>query len=132
MNNQYGAAMKHKLPIGGFEWVDIVIESDDVGHHLEVDLSYPKELHDEHESLPLAPEATYFEDVSVYQTKVMLDNDIKPVKLRSNKLISHFHKRERYVVEYDTLNYYVSKGLVVDKIHRILKYKVKNLDGIVY
>lgn len=56
----------------------------------------------------------------------MLTNDIKPAILRSNKLISHFNKRERYVVEYDTFKYYISKGLVVGDVHRILRYKVKD------
>ena len=47
------------LPYGGFKWIDPQgfnlsdVRSDfDIGHILEVDLSYPKELHDAHNEYP--------------------------------------------------------------------------------
>jgi len=65
-NNLYGCAMSQALPTGGFRWVDdcdrlqgtiTELPADGLeGYILEVDLEYPQELHDEHNSYPLAPE----------------------------------------------------------------------------
>ena len=63
-NNLYGWAMSKALPIKGFEWMveDELQEwknfANNVGHGciLVVDLECPKELHDEHNEYPLAPE----------------------------------------------------------------------------
>ena len=63
-NNLYGWAMKQLLPLGGFQWAnpeldEVLATPDDgpEGHILEVDLDYPKQLHDVHSDYPLAPEA---------------------------------------------------------------------------
>jgi hypothetical protein len=61
-NNLYGWAMNKYLPYGGFRWsntdIDVlnIPDSSSKGYILEVDLSYPKELHDLHSDLPMAPE----------------------------------------------------------------------------
>ena len=55
-NNLYGHAMNRPLPYKDFKWIDSISidtimnydESSDVGYTLEVDLHYPKELHDLH------------------------------------------------------------------------------------
>jgi len=63
-NNLYGWAMSNALPKGGFTWErvmptekQILNKKEDVkrGWILEVDLEYPAELHEEHNSYPLAP-----------------------------------------------------------------------------
>jgi hypothetical protein len=64
-NNLYGWAMNQTLPIGRFKWAsglqisDVLATPDDAleGYVLEVDLEYPKHLHDSHRDYPLAPEA---------------------------------------------------------------------------
>ncbi|KFM64150.1 hypothetical protein X975_22120, partial [Stegodyphus mimosarum] len=59
-NNLYGWAMSQYLPYGEFKWVkeyDLNCPDNfEKGHILNVDLEYPKELHDYHSDLPLAPE----------------------------------------------------------------------------
>ena len=64
-NNLYGLAMSMKLPIGELKWIKKILnekmimdwkENDDYAYILEVDLEYPKEIHDEHSDYPLAPE----------------------------------------------------------------------------
>ena len=73
-SNLYGWAMSKPLPYGNFKWVypDTVFYLDDkknilvgdtlipkkkgIGHIYEVDLEYPKELHDLHNDYPCAPE----------------------------------------------------------------------------
>jgi len=53
--------MSKYLPCGGFKWgdtnIDVLNIPDDSpkGYILEVDLSYPKALHDMHSDLPLSP-----------------------------------------------------------------------------
>ena len=57
-NNLYGWAMMKPLPVGDFEWMSpLELESwEKEPCILEVDLEYPKELHDLHNDYPLAPE----------------------------------------------------------------------------
>ena len=62
-NNLYGWAMSQPLPTGGFKWVDINLNEisklatrTDKGYLLEVDVSYPKKLHDKHNDLPFMSE----------------------------------------------------------------------------
>ena len=57
-NNLYGWAMSQPLPTGGFRWVNV--NSNDIsrlvkcdkGYILEVDIHYPRELHNSHTDLP--------------------------------------------------------------------------------
>ena len=63
-NNLYGWAMSQKLPVNGFKWVNDEInaefiknydENSDKGYILEVDVKYPRRLHDLHSDLPFLP-----------------------------------------------------------------------------
>ena len=58
-NNLYGWAMSQPLPTGGFKWADIhpdeieeLANLSDHGYLPEVDVFYPRELHDYHNDLP--------------------------------------------------------------------------------
>ena len=62
-NNLYGWAISKKLPVNGFKWTDNdkinkkfkkknCNESDKKGYIFEVDVKYPKKLHDLHSDLP--------------------------------------------------------------------------------
>ena len=60
-NNLYGRAMYQKLPVNGFKWVNNEIneefiknydENSDKDYILEVDIRYPRKLHDLHSDLP--------------------------------------------------------------------------------
>ena len=66
-NNLYGWAMSQKLPVDGFKWKKNMLkfneefiknydEDSDKGYILEVDVEYPKNLHDLHSDLPFLPE----------------------------------------------------------------------------
>ena len=63
-NNLYGWAMSQPLPVGNFKWMNEkelknwknFVEKEGKVCILEVDLLYPKELHDLHNDFPLAPE----------------------------------------------------------------------------
>ena len=68
-NNLYGWAMSKKLPVNGFKWLDSdkinkinkdfiknCNENDNKGYILEVDVKYPKRLHELHSDLPFLSE----------------------------------------------------------------------------
>ncbi|XP_070162512.1 uncharacterized protein [Polyergus mexicanus] len=63
INNFYGWAMCQSLPYENFRWVDNVTSVDlmsvtsdsPIGYILEVDLTYPSDLHDSHADLPFCP-----------------------------------------------------------------------------
>ena len=44
---------------------------------------------------------------------------------KQKKLVSHFMPRKRYIVHYRLLQLYLTLGLVLGKIHRILKFEQK-------
>ena len=44
-----------------------------------------------------------------------------------NKLIPNLMPRKNYVVHYGNLKYYLLKGLILKKVHRILEFKQSNL-----
>ena len=66
MNNLYGHAMSQYVPYADFKWVKNVDKikqklmnmksNSSTGYILEVDLEYPKELHDIHNGYSLVPE----------------------------------------------------------------------------
>ena len=62
-NNFFGLSMIQKLQYRNLEWNDKITEEDIINYTngsmdyiLEVDVAYPKELHDLHNDYPLAPE----------------------------------------------------------------------------
>ena len=65
-NNLYDWAMSQKLPVNNFKWVEDTSkinkeftknynENNNKGYILEVDVKYPKKLHDSHSDLPFLP-----------------------------------------------------------------------------
>ena len=65
-NNLYGWTIINNLPMHGFKWkngadftpekIDKLIKKDERGYILEVDVEYPKELHENHNELPYLAE----------------------------------------------------------------------------
>ena len=132
-NNLYGWAMSQYLPTGGFRWmtqkqidkIDLTKykEDSDKGIILEVDLEYPEELHDLHNDYPLAAE-------KIKVTDNMLSKYCKNISDKYNistglvsKLIPTLNKKNKYVLHYRNLQLYLSLGLKIDKIHRVLEFR---------
>ena len=94
-NNLYGWAMMKPLPVGDFKWMD----EKELGHWkdfpciLEVDLEYPRDLHDFHNDYPLAPERFKINNVE--------------------KLIPNLWDKEKYIVHHENLKLYLELGLKV-------------------
>ena len=131
-NNLYGWAMSQYLPTGNFKWLSQnQIEKTNLGKYtenskkgliLEVDLEYPQELHDLHNDYPLGPE-------KVKVAKDMLSDYCKKIADKFNissglvhKLIPTLNDKEKYILHYRNLQSYLSLGLKLKKIHRVLQF----------
>ncbi|RWR98532.1 hypothetical protein B4U79_01333, partial [Dinothrombium tinctorium] len=109
-NNLYGWALSQPLPYEDFKWVSKEEmnknkSNPNYGFILMVDLEYPEELHDYHNDLPLAPEK------------------ILPPGNKTEKLLCHFGKRERYTIHYKILKLYMKLGIKVTRLYKILQFK---------
>ena len=130
MNNLYGWAMSY-LPYGGFKWlknvdnfdVNSVSGKSPIGYMLNVDLIYPDELHVLHSNYPLAPEklAIPYDMLSDYCKKIADEYEIKVGDVK--KLIPNLGNKTNYVLHYRNLQLYLSLGMKLTKIHRVLRFK---------
>ena len=98
-------------------------EKSDIGYILEVDLEYPKELHKLHNDYPLAPEKlTVTNDILSNYCKGIADKyEIKVGNAK--KLIPNLGNKIKYVSHYKNLQLYLSLGMKLTKIHKVLKFK---------
>ena len=128
-NNLYGWDMIQKLPTSNFKWINPEIvklenydENSDKGIILEVDLEYPKELHDLHNEYPCAPEKMIITNdmLSDYARKIKEEHSVSSGKVP--KLVTTLYDKEKYVLHYRNLQLYLSLGLKVKKIHRVLEF----------
>ena len=98
-NNLYGYPMMNLLPIGGFKWDDEKIYTEDLiknfninskyGAVLEVDIEYPKELHNLQRDLPFLCER---------------------VKFKKNKLVTILNNKSKYVIHISALKQALNHG----------------------
>ena len=108
-NNLYGWAMSQPLPTGGFKWVDVnpneiseLATRTDKSYLLEVDVSYPKELHNPHNDLP-------------FMCEWMEINGVE-------KLVPNLRDKKNYVIHIQALNQVLQHGLRLDTIHRAIEF----------
>ncbi|KAL9982399.1 hypothetical protein ACROYT_G004435 [Oculina patagonica] len=131
-NNLYGWAMSKPLPKSGFRWKMVMPTEKEImtkkefakaGWILEVDLEYPKELHDAQNSYPLAPEKKKInkEMFSPYQKKIIKNLDLKLPE--SEKLVLTLEDKSNYVVHYRNLQFYLKQGMKLKKVHRVLEFE---------
>ena len=131
-NSLYSWSMIQYLPYGGFKWIDPqgfnlsdVRSDSEVGHILEVDLSYPKELHDAHNEYPYCCEHETLRDdlLSPYAKHIAEKHELTIGK--SSKLISSLTDKTRYVIHEMNLKQAVDAGLKLTKIHRVVEFNQK-------
>ena len=115
-NNLFGWAMSQKLPVNNFKWVEDAskinekfienyYENSRKGYILEVDVKYPKELHDLHSDLPFLPK------------KMKID--------KCNKLVCDLHNKKKYVVHIKSLKQALNHGLKLKIVHRVIEFNKK-------
>ena len=131
MNNLYGWTMSEYLPYEEFQWLGNIDEFDvmsvsecnSIGFFLSVDLKYPNQLHELHNDYPLAPEkpAVSNDMLSKYCRKIADNYGIRVGDVK--KLIPNLGNKTNYVLHYRSLQLYLSLGMKLTKIHRILKFK---------
>ena len=120
VNNPYGWAMSQPLPTGGFRWVSIGVEHPasgdpneidelteqarctDKGYLLEVEIRYPKELHDSHNDLP-------------FMCEKMEINKVE-------KLVPNLYDKKNYVIHIRALDQAISHRLILEKIHHAIEF----------
>ena len=127
-NNLYGWAMSQPMPTRGFEWVnytDQILETPadaDHGFILEVDLDYPSQLHREHNDYPLAPEKMKVTKsmMSPYQHRLI--DELSITSFETEKLVPNLQPKIRYVLHYRNLQLYLSLGMKITKVHKVLQF----------
>ena len=120
-NNLYGWAMSQPLPTGEFKWVDIenlkggarelkrtidmMVRNSNrgYGYVLEVNVKYPKELHDHQNDLPFMCEKIRISGVE--------------------KLVPNLHDKKKYVIHVKALKQALDHILVLERIHRVIQFK---------
>lgn len=117
IQSSYGWSMKQPLPYNGYEqldcmefrnvdakWILSLHDDGPFGYFLEVDLSVPNDQfwHDKYARLPLAP-------------------DHKEVNGKK-QLVCSFERKEKYVVHYRLLKFYLQCGMVLEKIHAMVRF----------
>ena len=104
-SNLYGWAMVQNLPTHGFLWkdtedftpekIDELVKKDKRGYLLEVDVKYPKELHENHNELPFL---------------------VKKMEIgREEKLVPNLKRKKGYVVHIKALDQALKHGLKLKK-----------------
>ena len=114
-NNLYGWAMSKKLPTNGFKWLDSnkineefiknYNENDIKGYILEVNVKYPKRLHELHSDLPFLSE------------RLKVNN--------CEKLVCNLFNKKKYVAHINTSKQALNHGLKLKKIHRVIEFNQK-------
>ena len=110
--------MSKKLPVNGFKWLDSnkineineefikkYNENENKGYIFEVDVKYPKRLHELHSGLPFLSER-------------MEVNKCK-------KLVCNLFNKKKYVVHINSLEQALDHGLKLKKIHRVIEFNQK-------
>ena len=130
-NNLYGWAMGLPLLKKNFHWKRVMPTEEQImkmkwnskkGWILEVDLEYPAHLHDVHNDYPLAAEKKVIkpEQMSEYQRRLMSDLDL--VMPNTEKLVLTLEDKEKYVIHYSNLQFYLRQGMRLKKVHRVIEF----------
>ena len=91
------------------------------GYVLEVDLEYPKELHDEHDDLPFCAEKRKIkeEELSPFQKELLGDEKF----MTSVKLITTLYDKKKYMIHERYLKLALDNGLKLTYIHTVIRFK---------
>ena len=123
-NNLYGYAMMQKLHHKDFQFTTITLDAilntpddSDHGYYIVCDIDYTNSCKERTEQLALMP-----------KKKKINDNELgyrerDGGKAKTEKLILDQNNKTEYMVHYRMLKFYVYMGVIVNKIHRVNKFK---------
>ena len=105
--------MSQKLPADGFKWKENISEFNEEliknydedsnkGYILEVDIEYPRNLHDLHSDLPFLPERMKINKCS--------------------KLVCYLYDKNYCIVYIRPLKQALNQGLILKKFHRVIQF----------
>ena len=117
VNNLHGWAMPQKLPVNNFERIKDTSQFNEdfiknynkesgEGYFFEVDFQYPEELNELHNNLLFLPERLKSETVE--------------------KLVANLHDKTEYVIHIRNLKQALNHGLVLKKVHKVIKVNQKS------
>ena len=138
-NNLYGAAMRFPMPKGQYQWLTAeelkkmsnvsyllnqITKDENEGYIFEVTLDYPRHLHLEHNSFPLAAHQQEIREtmLSDYAKNAYQKIEGKN-KYSAKKLTSSFERRTNYVCHAMNLKLYLDLGMELIQIHRGIKFE---------
>ena len=115
-NHLYGWGIPRKLPVNNFKWIEDTSrineefiknynENSHKGYILEVDVKYPKKLHDLHSDLPFLPR------------RMKID--------KYEKLVCNLHNKRKNILHIKSLKQALNHGLKFKKVHRIIEFNQK-------
>ena len=115
-NNLYGGPMSEPLPVDDFDWVEDLSKIDedfiknyernsDKGYILEVDVQYPKYLHDLHG------------DILFLLERMKID--------KCSKLVCNLYDKKDLVAHVRSLKQALNHGLILKKVHRVTQFNQK-------
>ena len=127
-----------RLPMCDFKWIDpstipnherfilSLKNKSDKGYLFDVDLSYPSTLHKKHKHFPLAPHSLLitYDDLSPYAKETLLHTGGNE-SFKCQKLVASFLPKKNYVVHYKNLKLYLSLGMKIDRVNKILEFTQK-------
>lgn len=134
-NSLYAAAQYHyKMPVGGYEWLkpseirNLNVTSldvhSDVGYIFYLDLDYPDSIKENTKIFPLCPTTTHisYDMLSDYQKNWLSQHNIRYPK-NVSKLVATQLNKSNLTIHLAPLLVYLSLGMEIKKIHRVLKYQ---------
>ena len=112
-SNLHEWAMSQKLPVNGFKWIRNTSKIDkefiknydedsDKEYLLEVDVKYPRKLHQLHGDLPFLPK------------RMKID--------KCKKLVCNLRNKKKYIVHIRSLKQALNHGLKLENVHRIIEF----------
>ena len=96
------------------------------GYLLDIDVSYPRELEKKHRDLPFLAEKRIKPTSNTrYSDPIQKARKNNPFFLATQipKLLTILCDKDRYIAQMSTLSQALNHGLVLEKVHRVIKFK---------
>jgi hypothetical protein len=140
-NNLYGNALRQLIPCSEFRWLTdseiaaidwLTIDTEEeYGYTLKCDLHYPESIHNKTQDFPLAPQMDLV--TSEMLTPFMQQQWKRQCEVRGvvgggvfrteKKLLMTCEDKKEYVVHFKLLQFYLKMGMVITKIHSVIRYR---------